>query len=104
MNMRLSPNSDDPKAQHNVPSIRCSKREQRVPAVPPVLCQAMRTPEQLPALEETKAQDAISRTCRATVSNTSPGTVVLQDFCITLQLENWSTKGSNLSKHRLLPS
>lgn len=36
--------------------------------VSPVLGQAMRTPEQLPALEETKARGPIPRMSRATMS------------------------------------
>lgn len=81
-NMRLSPNSDDPEAQHNVRSISSSKR---VPVAPPVLCQPMRTPEQRPALEEMKAQGAIPRTHM----------VAWQVFRVILQLRNWSTKDSN---------
>lgn len=60
--MRLSPNSDDPKAQLNMGAIRSSEVGQRAPVVPPIPCQAMRVPEQLLALKETKAQAAISRT------------------------------------------
>lgn len=40
----------------------------RVPMVSPVLGQAMRMPEQLPALEETKAGGLIPRMSRATMS------------------------------------
>lgn len=62
----------------NVPSIRSSKRKQRVPMVSPVLCQAIRTPEQLPALEETKTHSTISRTCRAAIPNNNGGTAALK--------------------------
>lgn len=69
----------------------------------PVLCQAVRTPEQLPALEETKAHGDTSRTSRATMSNNSPGTVALQAFCAILQLGNWSPQNSNLPECKLPP-
>lgn len=67
--------------------------------VPPILCQAMRVPEQLLAREETKAQATIFRTHRAAISNNSRGTVALQ-ACAILQLGNWRTKDSNLPQSK----
>lgn len=69
--------------------------------MPLVLCQPMRTPEQLTALEETKAHGNISRTCRAAISNNSPRAVALQAFCAILQLGNRSTQNSNLPEDKL---